>query len=282
MDADIEKLRKYYQDLQILEIVFTVANNNATNRWTDSLGIPAEPEGSALMRAVGKTKGEFRTFLTPTADRYKNRASQVAALQPGQPTGPAVPAKRPPLESRAEVEAALTACRMRTPRLPLMAEDKARSLLPEDHARGALPEWVRLLANFPKGGIARVLSLHKTDEKGLLNRTLKHEVAWIAARQDRAWYALGQAKRQLASDGLSEEAIYALGGNEEKQSPAEQAALAFARKLTAKPYLIADGDIAELRKHYKDAEVAELVLHVCNAAFFDRVTEAAGLRLEQK
>ena len=52
------------------------------------------------------------------------------------------------------------------------------------------------------------------------------------------------------------------------------------RKLTATPYLIADKDVADLRKHYSDKEVAELVLHIGNAAFFDRVTEASGLRLE--
>ena len=39
-------------------------------------------------------------------------------------------------------------------------------------------------------------------------------------------------------------------------------------------------DIEGLRKHYPDQEVAEIVYHVTQAAFFDRLTEAAGLRLE--
>ncbi len=37
-----------------------------------------------------------------------------------------------------------------------------------------------------------------------------------------------------------------------------------------------------MRAYSKDAEVAEIVHHACNAAFFNRVTEAAGLRLEEK
>ncbi len=61
----------------------------------------------------------------------------------------------------------------------------------------------------------------------------------------------------------------------------ERAALALTRKLTVDPALITDADIEGLRSHYSDPEVAEIVYHVTQAAFFDRVTEAAGLRLEQ-
>jgi AhpD family alkylhydroperoxidase len=35
-DKDIETLRKHYKDLQILEIPFTIVNNNSTNRWTEA------------------------------------------------------------------------------------------------------------------------------------------------------------------------------------------------------------------------------------------------------
>lgn len=55
---------------------------------------------------------------------------------------------------------------------------------------------------------------------------------------------------------------------------------AVTRKITVDPALITDADIAGLRKHYSDYEVAEIVYHVTQAAFFDRLTEAAGLRLD--
>jgi NADPH2:quinone reductase len=54
-------------------------------------------------------------------------------------------------------------------------------------------------------------------------------------------------------------------------------AFAFARKLTVAPQLVVDEDVAALRWHYTDHEVAELVFHIANAAFFNRVTEAARL-----
>jgi hypothetical protein len=47
------------------------------------------------------------------------------------------------------------------------------------------------------------------------------------------------------------------------------------------PALITDADIAGLRSHFSDHEVAEIVCQVTQAAFSDRVTEAAGLRLER-
>jgi alkylhydroperoxidase family enzyme len=267
--SDLDPVRKYYKDREVLEIVFTVAGNNATNRWTDGLGIPQE---------------EHRVFLTPTADKYKNKASKVAPLaqdQPGKAPAIAAEIKRPPLESRAEVEKALAECRARKPRLPLVEEEEARKVLPADWPQGPLPQWVRLLANFPKTGVARAVTQRAAQDKGILNKQLRAEVAWIAARNDRAWYALGHAKQRLKAFGLSDDAIYALDGPWEKYTPAEQAAFALARKLTVTPAWITDDEIAGLRKHFKDKEVAELVYQVTVAAFFDRLTEAAGLGLEQ-
>ena len=80
-DAAIDKLRQHYKDRQILEIIFTVAGNNATNRWTDSLGIPEDSDGSFFARNNPKApKKDYSTFLSPTADAFKDRPSRVAPL----------------------------------------------------------------------------------------------------------------------------------------------------------------------------------------------------------
>ena len=187
------------------------------------------------------------------------------------------PSDRGPLETRAEVEAALARCRERTPRLPLADEAQARALWPE----GTAPQWVRLLANFPKAGASLVNSTRAAETKGRLSPKLKAEIAYVSARNDRAWYALGHAKRRLAALGFSDDAIYALDQPADSTPQAERAALALARKLTTDPALITDADIEGLRRHYSDHEVAEIVYHVTQAAFFDRLTEATGLRLEE-
>jgi alkylhydroperoxidase family enzyme len=285
-DDDLAKLRNHYTDLQILEILLTVAGNNSINRWTGSLAIPPEKDGSGMLRYGGNdkaTQGEYKTFLRPTSGPYKDAVSLVAPLgevKPGQKTAHPVAAKRPPLEAAPEIEAALAACRNRTARLPLVAEDKARALLSEDGSKEPLPQWVRLLANFPKHGIRNVQGLQRGETKGNLSPKLKALVAWTTAREDRAWYALGHAKSRLLKAGLTEDAVYEAEGGK-GLTDGEKLAVAFAAKLSARPFDVCDDDFTSLRKHYKDTEVAELIYHVGNAVFFNRLTEAAGLQLEQ-
>ncbi|MFO0890059.1 MAG: hypothetical protein U0790_13080 [Isosphaeraceae bacterium] len=269
-DADIAALRRHYTDLQILEIITAVAGFNAMNRWTGALSIPQE---------------DHRVYLTPTPDAFKAARSLVAPLPDEKPaSGPvcARPANRGALESTEQVAAALDACRKRTPRLPLASEQAARAVLPSDWSESEpLPEWVRLLANFPKGGKAWVAQTFYSQTKGKLSPKLKADIAYVSARHDRAWYALGHAARRLRDLGLGDNEIRALDHPGDATPQPERLVLALAEKLTVNPALIVDSDIANLRKHFSDHEVAEIVYHVTQAAFFDRLTEAAGLRLEQ-
>lgn len=267
-------MNKHYKPLQVLEIVFTVANNNSTTRWTDGLGIPQEEVGGFFRPTSPDAvpPAVLKSFLTPTSKQFETRKSPVAPVRE---------TKRPALESREQVEAALAECRKRTPRLPLVDEAAARKLLPEDWDKGPLPEWVRLLTNFPVAGTSRVLSQRAGAEKGTLDKKLRAQIAWIAARQDRAWYALGHARQRLAKLGVGDKDVWNLDGSWEGFSAGEKAVFALARKLTAYPHQVADEDIAAVRKHYPDKQVAEVVYQICNAAFFNRLTEAAGLRLEE-
>lgn len=265
-DADIDALRPHYKDLQILEIVMTVAGNNATNRWTGPLAIPQE---------------KTRVFLTPTAEKYRAMRSLVAPLDPtsSQPAC-ARPASRGPLESRAEVESALEAARKRTSRLPLADPAQARAVLPEDWSGADVPEWARVLGNFPKGGKRLADAFARAETKGKLSPLLKAKIAWVGARNDRAWYALGHAKKRLNDLGLSDDQVFAIDQEDSHADPAERAALALARKITLDPALVTDADVEAVRKSFSDSETAEVVYLTTQAAAFDRLTEAAGLRLE--
>jgi alkylhydroperoxidase family enzyme len=289
--ADIDRLRKHYTDLQVLEIIFTVSANNSTNRWKEGVGVPQEKEASRFLTRSDRPPPPtdrplpIKSFLTPTSEAYKTRVSKVAP--PGtddrgeEPSRPAAVC-RPDLEPRAEVEKALAACRKRTPRLPLVDEDKARALLPEDWPKGPLPQWVRLLANFPRDGKSRIVSLRAADEKGDLEPLLKARVSWVLARQDRAWYALGEARRRLKALGQSDEEIAKLDGTWEGFAAADRSLLTLARKLAASPMALAEKDVAAALKQTGPREVVQLISYTTNRAFFNRVTEAAGLRLEDE
>jgi alkylhydroperoxidase family enzyme len=288
-DADLERLRPYYTDLQILEMVFSVSGNNALNRWKEGVGVPQEREGTGFLRSARKPVPADRplpikSFLTPTAEPYRNKVTRVAPVLTadgtGEPSRLAV-CRRPRLESRAEVEKELAACRKRAPRLPLVDEAKARALLPGDWPREPLPQWVRLLANFPRDGRSRILSFRAAEDQGDLTPLQKARVSWIVARQDRAWYALGRAEARLHELGQSDERIDRLDGSLEGFPPADRALFAVARKLAAAPIVLTDEDVAEARKQTSPIAVVQLINYTTGRAFFDRITEAAGLQLEQ-
>jgi alkylhydroperoxidase family enzyme len=273
--TDFQAVRKFYTEMQTFEIIFWIACYNLTNRWAEALAVPLE---------------EHRDYKKPVAAGLRDRPSQVAPLtQREAKAGPAQVAPRPPLETRAEVEAALDACRKRTPYLGLAEEKAALALLPENAHRAApgmfpdkqpIANWMRLMAHFPKAGGYKIHGLLAEAAKGKIDNRLKAQISWICARHDRAWYALGQAKRRLLALGESADAIYALDGEGKSFSDKERVTFAFVRELTVAPASITDDDIAQLRKRYSDSQVAEIVYRVGSAAFFNRVTEACGLPLE--
>lgn len=279
-DADVAGLKKHYKDAQILEMVLSIAGNNAINRWKEGTGVP-QSEGGFGRGGEAATK---HTYLTPTADKNKTTVSKVAPLvydeATGKPTTKTI-SKRPALEPWADVEKALAAASKRAPRLPLVEEAKARELLPADHPKGPLPQWVRLLATFPGMGKGRIQSQVSSEDKGDLKPLLKAQVSWIIARQDRAWYATGESKRRLVALGQTPEQIAQLDGDWTGASETDRALFTVARKLAASPVVLTDDDVAKAVKLAGPRDVVQLISYVTTRASFDRITEAAGLAVEQ-
>jgi len=57
--------------------------------------------------------------------------------------------------------------------------------------------------------------------------------------------------------------------------------VSFAKTLAIDPALITDDDFARLKTHYEDKLIAEIVHQVAQDSGFNRITEAAALRLEK-
>jgi alkylhydroperoxidase family enzyme len=285
-DADIERLRKHYTDLQILEMTLSVAGNNSLNRWKEGVGVPQSTDGGNFGRREGAAAPveEEHTYLTPTSEKYTSRVSLVAPIlfdpQSGSPTR-LTALQREELPSRSDVLEKLAACRTRAPRLPLVDETAAREILGEDAPAGPLPNWMRLLANFPVSGKRSVASIRAADENGDLSPLLKAQVSWIVARQDQAWYALGEARRRLEALGQSEDQIFALDGDGSEFTPVEASLFTVARKLAASPVVLTDDDVSQAVKLAGPRDVVQLVRYTTNRASFDRITEAAGLPVER-
>lgn len=283
--ADIAELKKHFTDLQILEMILSMAGNNSINRWKEGVGVPQAKSFGGFGRggntAATTTPAEPHSYLTPTSDAFQTSVTKVAPFI-GEPNGKTAKTvfTRPAIESRADAEAALAEARKRTPRLPLVDEAQAREILSEDAPEGPLPQWMRLLANFPQSGKRSVASTRFADEKGDLSPLVKAQAAWVIARQDRAWYALGQAYRRLKDLGQTDDQIFALDGSWDKLPAKDRSLLVVAKKLAACPVVLTDVEVAEAVKLAGPRDVVQMVSYTTNRASFDRITEAAGLQIE--
>jgi hypothetical protein len=161
-----------------------------------------------------------------------------------------------------------------------MDEAKVRAIVSETLPEGPLPQWVRLLANFPREGVNRIASVRRAEENGDLKPLLKAQVSWIIARQDRAWYAAGLAKRRLNELGQSDGQIYRLDGDWSEFTPVERAMFTVARQLAASPVVLTDDVVDNAVKLAGPRDVVQLISYTTTRASFDRITEAAGLQLE--
>lgn len=273
--ADFEALRKHYSEMETLEVLLWIASYCDTNRWAIALNTPLEGH---------------RKFVTEKPKDFADQPSFVAPLSKRAGTSVAAAiAARPNLESREQVEAQLDECRKRLPLLPLASTRDTLVFVPDftrQDAPGVIPEgaevaiWMRQYAIFPKTGGYKVGSTIAEAGRGQIDPLLRARINWICARHDRAWYALGQAKRRLLALGQSEDAIYALDGDWSAYPEKDRLVLAFARKLTLEPANITDQDVANLRKHFNVTQVAELVHRVSSAAMINRMGEACNLPLE--
>lgn len=257
---DVATMKKHFTDAEVAEILVTVAGYNSTNRWTDGLNIPLEADGSRFKKEGSNL--DLSTFKTPTTDKFAKQETTVAPMKL---------APRPALESREQVEAKWK--EKREAILPL-ADAKTTA---EVWGEGSPPAWASLLVTFPKAMKGRTLNLKNSMDKGNLSATLKAEIAWVAARQDRAWYALAIARDRLLKVGVKENDIWKLDGDRKHLSEGDRSALVLAETLAVSPWKVTDEMVEAGRKHFKDAEVAEIFHHTCNAAFFNRVTETARL-----
>lgn len=292
-DQDITGLRKHFTDKQILEMILSMAGNNSINRWKEGVGVPQRKDEGGYSRIGQRSDGTAApadpkrpsgSYLTPTSTVYEKRVTQVAPLtldpKSGEPTTQTV-CVRPALESAAEVADRLTAAKTRASRLPLVEEEEARKAVGENWTTaGALPNWVRLLATFSRTGGSQVRRIVSAEQKGDLSPLLKAQLAWIIARQDRAWYALGESQKRLKALGQTDEQIAALDGDWKSFPAREQSLFVVAKKLGASPVVLTDSEVARAVEAAGPRDVVQTVSYTTNRASFNRITEAAGLPIE--
>ncbi|MBL8819200.1 MAG: carboxymuconolactone decarboxylase family protein [Planctomyces sp.] len=281
-DSELEKVLKHYTPAQVLEMTMSVSGNNSINRWKEGTGIPQSSGNTFAGRGGASSAEHSDSFETPTSEKFTTAVSVVAPFEVrgGKPSGNGV-SNRPTTEARDEVLAKLDEAKSRSSRLPLIDAEKTVAWITESGFESPSQNWLRLIANFPNEGRGRLPALLSRERRtGLLTELQKAQINWITARQDRAWYAVGQAMKKLRSLGQSEDEIFALDGDWSGFSQGDRALFQLARHLAASPIALTDGDVEVALKSTSPGHVVQTVNHVAGCAYFNRVTEAAGLPIE--
>jgi len=276
-DADIAACLAHFTPQQVLEIVLSVAGNNAINRWKEGIGVPQSSAGGSSGWTQTGPDG-LHSYLSPTAPHLAAVPSRVAVLAgPVSPAGLAPTGQPQPLPDAATIRAAVSATRQRRARLPLVAEDETRRILGDLAATEPVPEWMRLLAWFPVAGPRLARALVPADGPGGLEPVDGALIRWCVARRNRAWYALDLAEHDLRSVGFTDADLEDLAA-EQAGIPAERRAmLAAADALAASPVALTDSQFEAALAATSPETMVRVVHLVALESLFDRFTAAAGL-----
>lgn len=280
-DADIEACRKYYTDLQIIEMVMSVSGNNSINRWKEGAGIPQASTGGNF----GGDTGEGHTYQTPTSAEFTSEVSRVVASGTrgsGDAWQPTIFAR--PLLSVEEVRAGLAAAETRAARLPVPSDAEARQNLDDEleakFEGESLPAWVRMLSPFTVAG-KNTISVFVSTERDLgLDPLLMARIDFAMAHQDGAWYAMGNARNRLRELGQTDVQIEGLIDGSLELPASHANAVTLARHLGASPIVLTDAEVAAAVESNGPGDVVKIIHYVALRAAFDRFTEAAALPID--
>lgn len=259
--AETEPLLAHYKPANLIDVLYTISRYNAVNRWTDSTGIPQDQSFGG---------DEHPALDTPTSAEFAAVESKVAPRQPET---------RPDWESWEDYLAKVAAARSRTPLVPLPEATAAAAVLAGDTPGIVPPNWFRALSGLPVAVDAWTQRQARVRE-GESPLELRLLIAWVTARENRAWYAAEHARLRYAAGGRDTAPLASFATLEAAVSPAWAEALRFARRLTSAPQTIGDADVARLREHFSDRETAEIIDTTADANAFDRFTESLLLPLE--
>ena len=206
---------------------------------------------------------------------------------------------RPIPLTRPEMKQFLEDMKQRTPRIPLpemTAEEKERygddasrsyegrlraHYLPSGNDRfsfsggGTRPAGTQPSAPAPAG--TRPGGGRENEPGMTLDNRFKVSLFWIVSRTNNCQYCLGHQESKLLNAGMTEDEIAALDSDWSRFNEKEQVAWAFGRKFTLDPNKLSDADITELKKHFNDLQILEMILSMAGNNSINRWKEGVGV-----
>lgn len=143
------------------------------------------------------------------------------------------------------------------------------------------PNYIRLLAEHTEAAPHFARLTRAFLYSGALPPETKMAMGYRVARTLNTSYAQAHAERWLRASESGRGLLARLRAGQTSQlTPAQQAALEYAEKLTREPVGITDADFARARAHYNDSQLVELTMTTCFFNYFARLCEALSLPVE--
>lgn len=174
------------------------------------------------------------------------------------------------------------------PRLPPLSEEQVRKAREDlgiftDNMGGTLPNSVLTLARRPNILKAVTDLWYQTIiEPGTVPRGLKWLAAHVASVSAGCQYCAAHTGENSAISEVPAEKIEAVWDYETSPlfTNAERCVLRLAQGMAQVPNMVSDDDFKELRKHWDDEQVVEIVAAVATFGFFNRWNDTMATELE--
>lgn len=170
---------------------------------------------------------------------------------------------------------------------PLTDEQMGESidfLKPTIERLGFLPNSQRIMAHKPEllFGINELYKaiMHRSEDS--LPPGLLYLVGNASSLAAGCMYCVAHSGGAASHNGIEDEKIAAIWEFETSDlfSEAERAAIRFAQASSTVPNMVTDDDFAELREHFTDYQIIELLSIICLYGFFNRWNDTLATPLE--
>lgn len=123
-----------------------------------------------------------------------------------------------------------------------------------------------------------------SEQEGSIPRALKTMIAVASSLAAGCMYCTAHTGSNASRAGLADEKIAALWNYETSDlfTDAERVALRFAQAASAVPNMTTDADFAELRKHYTDFQIVEIVSVISLFGYLNRWNDTMATALEDE
>lgn len=151
---------------------------------------------------------------------------------------------------------------------------------------GFVPNSQRVMAYKPEllKAFAELGRAVNMESEGSISASLKSMIANASSLAAGCMYCIAHTGSTTSRSGVEDQKIAALWEFETSDlfTEAERAALRFAQAASAVPNMVTDADFAELRKHYTDFQIVEIVAVISMFGFLNRWNDTMATALEEE